>query len=265
MVYKVMLLDDEPWQLKGMNEMIPWDSAGFRVAHALEDPADALSFLSVEKIDVLLTDIRMPGLSGLELMERLRQNNVNTEVIFLSGYAEFSYAQDALRMGAYDYLLKPFNIEEMPAFLKRLRLFLDKKSDIASLILQDRIENKNTGEIQSEGEKLIKVMMEYIENHYAAPLSLKELVRNCNTNITTAERLFRKHLETTFIRYLTRVRIKKARALLCGGNNSIEEICFQVGYEDYFYFNKVFKKETGFTPYRYRKDKSGPGSHHEKE
>jgi two-component system response regulator YesN len=260
MIYKVMLLDDEPWQLKGMKEMIPWDSTGFKVTYTLENPADALLFLSSEKIDVLLTDIRMPGLSGLELMERLRQNNVDTEVIFLSGYAEFSYAQEALRMGAYDYLLKPFNLEEMPSFLEQLRLFLDKKADIASLILQDRIENKITGEIQSDGEKLIKAMMEYIEIHYAAPLSLKELARNCNTNATTTERLFRKYLETTFIRHLTRVRIKKACALLRGGNNSIEEICSQVGYEDYFYFNKVFKKETGFTPYRYRKDKSNPGS-----
>jgi two-component system response regulator YesN len=259
MIYKVMLLDDEPWQLKGMEEMIPWNSAGFKISYALDKPADALKLLSTGRIDVLLSDIRMPGMSGLELLGRLRSGRIDTTVIFLSGYAEFKYAQEAIRMGAYDYLLKPFNLEEMPAFLDRLRLHLDKKSATASLVLKDRIENKKAVEIDSEGEKTVKVMMEYIETHYASPVSLAELARNCNTNTTTAERLFRKHLGTTFIRYLTRVRIKKARALLRAGNNSIEEICSQVGYEDYFYFNKVFKKETGSTPYRYRKNNGEQG------
>jgi YesN/AraC family two-component response regulator len=259
MIYKVMLLDDEPWQLKGMGEMIPWNSAGFRISYALDKPVDALNLLSTGNIDVLLSDIRMPGMSGLELLGRLRSDGIDTAVIFLSGYAEFEYAQEAIRMGAYDYLLKPFNIEEMPAFLDRLRLHLDKKSAVNSLILRDRIENKKETEIDLEGKKTVKAMMAYIDAHYASPVSLAELARNCNTNTTTAERLFKKHLKTTFIRHLTHVRIKMACGLLRAGNESIEEICSQVGYEDYFYFNKVFKKETGSTPYRYRKNKGSQG------
>jgi YesN/AraC family two-component response regulator len=252
-----MLLDDEPWELKGMETMIPWETGGFRVEHALDKPEEALRLLQTEKIDVLLTDIRMPGMSGIELAEKLRGRGIDTEVVFLSGYAEFDYAQRAVKTRAFDYLLKPFNLEEMPAFLDRLRRRLEQNRHINSLIRNDVIMSPRVQDGDYNGKMILKAIVEYLDAHYVSSLTLADVAANCGTNSTSAERLFRKYLGTTFVKYLTTFRITKACELLRTNEElSIEEISVKTGYEDYFYFSKVFKKEMGITPSRYRKNLS---------
>jgi two-component system response regulator YesN len=247
-----MLLDDEPWQLKGMGSMIPWGEGGFEVVYALADPGEALNLLFAEKIDVLLTDIRMPGLSGLELLAKLREKGVGTEVIFLSGHAEFDYARDALKMGAYDYLLKPFNTGEMPAFLAKLREHLAQKEHVDSLIRHDRVINSGKAAEETAEDRLIKALVQFVDLNFSRPISLKDMALHCNTNTTTASRLFKQRMGSGFVKYLTALRIKKAVEYLEKTELSIEEICSRLGYMDYFYFHKVFKKQTGKTPHQCR-------------
>jgi YesN/AraC family two-component response regulator len=196
----------------------------------------------------------MPGMSGIELAEKLRAGDIDTVVVFLSGYAEFGYAQRALKAGAVDYLLKPFNPEDMPLFLDRLRQRIERKRRVDSLIRSDGVLNPRIQDGDHGGRKVLKAVVEYLDAHYASGLTLATVAANCGTNGTSVERLFKKYLDTTFIKHLTALRIGKACELLCTTGESIEEICFRTGYEDYFYFNKVFKKEMGITPYRYRKN-----------
>jgi two-component system response regulator YesN len=247
-----MLLDDEPWQLKGMGSMIPWEEGGFEVAYALDNSAGALEILLSEKIDVLLTDIRMPGLNGLELLASLRAKGIETEVVFLSGYAEFDYAREALKMGAYDYLLKPFDTGEMPAFLAKLREHLARKEHVDSLLRHDRVINSGKTAEETGEDRLIKAMVQFVDLNFSRPISLKDMALHCHTNTTTASRIFKQRMGSGFVKYLTALRIKKAAEYLEKTELSIEEICSHLGYMDYFYFHKVFKKQTGKTPHQYR-------------
>ena len=146
-MYTVMLLDDEPWELKGMRQVFPWEKYGFRVDFVMESSVAALSALANREVDVLMTDIRMPDLNGIELLKAVREKGIDTEVVFLSGYAEFEYARQALKSGAFDYFLKPVGLDETDPFLKRLRARLDEKAHIKSHLLFDRLMN---GEIIPE-------------------------------------------------------------------------------------------------------------------
>lgn len=138
---KVMLLDDELWELRGLKNMLPWEKYGFTVLYALGNPLEALEILQKESIDVLVSDIRMPALDGISLIKKMREMSLDTEVVFVSGYAEFEYAQEALRAGAYDYLLKPVDLELTGSLLARLKKHLEAKRQIKLLQLMDAITN----------------------------------------------------------------------------------------------------------------------------
>jgi two-component system response regulator YesN len=102
---------------------------------------------------------------------------------------------------------------------------------------------------------MIRAMIAFIDGSFTRPIGLNEVAASCHTNITTASRLFKHRLGCGFVQYLTALRIRKAGEYLEKTDLSIEEICSRLGYADYFYFNKVFKKRTGQTPRQYRVQK----------
>lgn len=120
-MYRVIIADDEPWIAYGLVHLIEWELYGFTVCGTAEDGVDALEQCLTLKPDVLISDIRMPGMDGLELLEKLRCKMPDLIVIFVSGYSEFEYAQRAVRLGAFDYLLKPAAAEDLTGLLSRLK------------------------------------------------------------------------------------------------------------------------------------------------
>ena len=108
-MYSVYIADDEMWVIVGLKKRIEKTGLPFQVIGEANNGVMALEEIEKKKPDILFTDIRMPGYSGLELLELLRKKELQTKVILISGYAEFEYAQSAIRNGAYDYLLKPMN------------------------------------------------------------------------------------------------------------------------------------------------------------
>lgn len=126
-MYRVMLVDDEPWTLKGIQETFKWDNYGLNVIGAYESATLALQEILEKKPDVVFTDIRMPILNGMELLNEIRKNELDTEVIIISGFGQFDYAQEAIRQGAFDYILKPVDEEETDILLERLKKRLDQK------------------------------------------------------------------------------------------------------------------------------------------
>lgn len=119
-MFEVLLIDDEPWVLMGLQRIFHWEKHGFHVAAAFSSSLDALAFLQQNHVDVILSDIRMPDLSGLELLQKAKELNPSITFILVSGFADFSYAQTALKSGAYDYLLKPIDHTKIEPFLQRL-------------------------------------------------------------------------------------------------------------------------------------------------
>ncbi|MDF2842776.1 MAG: two component AraC family transcriptional regulator [Herbinix sp.] len=126
-MYRVMLVDDEPWTLKGIQETFRWDNYGLMVVGAYESATLALQEILEKKPDVVFTDIRMPILNGMELLNEIRKHELDTEVIIISGFGQFDYAQEAIRQGAFDYVLKPVDEDETDSLLERLKKKLDQK------------------------------------------------------------------------------------------------------------------------------------------
>ena len=119
---KVLIVDDEPFITQGLSLLIDWEKEGFEIAACLENGKEALQFLEKNEVDLILTDIRMPECSGLELMEKVHEQGLSDAYfIIMSGYDDFGYAQKALRMGCLDYLLKPVDGAELIEILKKIR------------------------------------------------------------------------------------------------------------------------------------------------
>lgn len=481
-MYRVVIVDDEPWVLKGIRNTFKWEELGFQVIAETTDPLFAFEIIREQKPDVVMTDIRMPEISGIDLMRMSRKQGVCSEFIIISGVADFHYAQESMRLGCFDYLLKPLQFEEADALLERLfhhlehacrhkdmelldavqqengvRIkqllenrgfksksnhfhavfissgfkellaqslewikdeehlvikadpnrvillmgcceskysFLLKKVEAANLqdrlvigvsklsacsrdipklieeahmalqssfiysvggVFMNNVENRDvirksvrdicTTIHQHSGEKVslllneipelfrkeragikevtffwnqlvsafghkhgegafpeelhfmdygalvnkfsdledlcmylkrfvkpneeamfqeqglpmnenFKELLEYVNAHYEDELQLKELANKFFINFTYCCDLFRKITNTTFTEYVTRLRMKKAEHLLKESNMTISEICEKVGYKDYYYFNKVFKKCNGITPSTYRKQQT---------
>ncbi len=476
-MFTVFLLDDEPCSLKGIYEIFPWDDYDMDVIGQSLNSMEGLEEILEKKPDVVFTDIRMPELTGIELMKKVKEVREDTEFVLVSGFAEFEYAKNALNLGAFDYILKPLQTEETDKVIKKLFVHLDNKRIVRDTeIFEDmatqgksiyqvfndahkRIKEKyyqpflfyfdkegmykrvkdyiskltdsiyelkpgkdvyffilNTGsalekdienEFQSalgfwagigrthEGDEEISVLIResfygasdrfiyktqgfypykgrnphiiatkldqlkcfikkrmysklieetkilpsffiennlgmedleqlwnqlaakfnqnkafeetdinymdcfqlmnrfetiqsmfnyiketveevvkmkeqhdlshiqaninfkdllaYINDHYKEEIVLKELAGRFHINHTYCSELFRKYVGITFNKYLTSLRMKMARSLLDESSLSVDDVCYKVGYKDYFHFIKVFKKFYGITPSKYKK------------
>lgn len=248
MSYKVFLVDNEEWALIYLKKTLPWEANGFCVAGSAINSVQAVDEILRLRPDVVFTDIRMPELSGLELMSRLQEQGLRCAFIILSGFAEFTYAQTAIRLGAFEYCLKPISPEQGGELLARLRRHLDEASPG---------EDTPAPAGSSENDTLNQ-LLRYIQEHYQEKLRLKDIASRFYLSSGYCSVLFSRYLGKTFPEYLTELRIHKACQLLRGTALSINEIAAQAGIDDYFYFNKVFKRATGLTPSQYRKAENPP-------
>ncbi|MGN0972123.1 MAG: response regulator [Aristaeellaceae bacterium] len=126
-MYRVFLIDDEPWAMVTLELLIDWQSLGFEIAGKVDNARAAWEQIRQQKPDVIITDIRMPGLSGLELLSRIHASALPVEVVLVSAFADFAYAQEAIGKGAFDYLLKPVRSDKLTACIRQLREKLDRR------------------------------------------------------------------------------------------------------------------------------------------
>ncbi|MEC0184659.1 response regulator [Paenibacillus peoriae] len=146
-MYSVMIVDDELFVRKGLIEMIDWESSGFKVIDESDNGEDALAIIQAKKPDLVVTDIRMPVLDGLELIEAVSKLQLETEFVIISGYNDFRYAQQAVRFNVQDYVLKPIDPDDIQKALAKLR---DKLS------AKQRLRDQNRRQM---GEKLIETLL----------------------------------------------------------------------------------------------------------
>ncbi|MDQ0877813.1 YesN/AraC family two-component response regulator [Paenibacillus sp. V4I3] len=142
-MYSVLIVDDEPWVANGLKALIDWENLGYTVIGEAHDGVQAMAAIEEKEPDVVISDIRMPGFNGIQLLERIRLQGLQTKVILISGYAEFEYAQKALRLGAFDYLLKPVDRNKLTETLLRLKTKLadkHKANNELDLLLEDLFE-----------------------------------------------------------------------------------------------------------------------------
>ncbi|MBQ1573738.1 MAG: response regulator, partial [Clostridiales bacterium] len=118
---KVMLVDDEPYILQGLQVLIDWESGGFEITKLCSNGKEALKYLKENDVDLVISDIKMPEMSGLELLETVKKEKIsNAEFVLLTGYDDFAYTQKAIRNGCLDYILKPVEEEELISVLRKV-------------------------------------------------------------------------------------------------------------------------------------------------
>ena len=241
----VILVDDEYWPLKGLERIFDWEKHGYIVTGSFEDPFKALHAIENEKPDLVLTDIRMPGMDGIELIRQAKDAGALCVFVIISGYSEFEYAREALKCGAFDYLLKPVSYADAEALIIRIDEYfagLDKKAGETS-----------PESVPETSNEQFNSLLQYMRTHYAEHLQLKELAKKFYLNPTYCSELFNKKLGISFSRYLNQLRINHCCTLLRTSAKSVEEIADQTGFADSTHFHKIFKSITGVTPGHYRK------------
>lgn len=238
-MYRTFIVDDEMWIIISLKKLIEKSELPFRVIGEANNGVAALEEIENKKPDVLFTDIRMPGYNGLELMQKLNEKGFDTKVIFISGYAEFEYAQSALRMGAFDYLLKPIDQDKLQEVLERIISEIEKPME---------------GFKEEINLSVIHQIINEIKTNYTENISLTGLSEKYGISISHLSTMVKDQLHLSFSDYIASKRIQKAKELLADQSLSIDIIAERVGYSDYFYFTKVFKKNTGISPSKYRKN-----------
>lgn len=246
-MYKVIIADDEYMIKKSLTVMIDSSPFNFKVVGTAEDGKEAMDLIKVYNPDLLVTDIRMPLVDGLELIHQLQDENVSTEAIVVSGYGEFEYAQKAIRLGAADYLLKPIKVDLVQEALRRVSEKLQTRP-------QKKIQSDDsTSQLKNLSPK-IKHAIQYIENHYKDDkLSLPKVAEHIEFSTAYFSRTFKDEIGKSFVHYLTELRMEKAKDILKNPYNKSYEVAYSVGYIDYPHFSKAFKKYYGLSPSEYRK------------
>ena len=237
-MYTIFLADDEIWVSMGLKKMIGRSGAAFQVIGEASDGVTAFDEIRRLRPDLLLADIRMPGLNGIELLKKIRENGLDTRVVLVSGYAEFSYAQEAVRLGASDYLLKPVEEEELRNVLRKI----DEELGGAGA---------DGGDAELPPTVLDRVIRE-IQERYTENISLSGLAEKYHLSPARLSGLLKNRLGLTFSEYLSAKRIQYAKELMRDESLSTAAIAEMCGYNDYFYFTKVFKKVAGMSPGKYR-------------
>ncbi|WP_405112970.1 response regulator [Paenibacillus sp. FSL K6-1217] len=148
-MYKVIIVDDESWAIRGIRSAFDWEQYGFEISGQFTSAYQAWEAIVTQEPDLVFTDIRMPEISGLDLMKRARARGIDTEFVIISGYAEFEYAQEALRFGALDYFLKPLDVDMADTFLAKIALHFSRRSAARNYLLLDALTSADEEEIRS--------------------------------------------------------------------------------------------------------------------
>ncbi|MGI6107018.1 MAG: response regulator transcription factor [Lachnospiraceae bacterium] len=255
-MYRTVIIDDEKWVIKSLIASLghPDD---IEIIGECSDGISGMRFLRDEKPDLAFVDVRLPGMTGLEILEAARREGLPTLFIVISAYAEFSYAQSAMLNSAIGYCLKPFSRRELTETLNKARSLLAKRDAAGN---QKKAAPSPAVPVPEAAvrNRAVARMIDYINSHYMEDISIQTLADLCSINANYAGQLFRQKTGHTFSSYLTSVRVEHAVPLLRDTDMPISLVAASVGYQDYFYFAKVFKKATGVTPSSYRKDTDLP-------
>ena len=235
----VYIVDDEVWITLGLKKLLERINADTWVVGTANNGLTAREEIAHFRPDVVFTDIRMPGLSGLELLQEIHRISPETKVVIITGYAEFSYAKEALKHHAYDYLLKPIKEEELAKVINSIR--------------NNQTEDDEKEDEEPVYDKTIDNVIRDIREHYMEDISLTMLADKYGVSTGHMSNMIKERLQVGFSDYISSLRMQRAKELLRDESMSIQEIAEIVGYNDYFYFTKAFKKVVGISPSKYRK------------
>ena len=245
----VLVSDDEESIQKGLKKLINSFDLNLKVKDTVDNGKDALSYIFKHKPEIVIMDINMPLLSGLEVIEKTREKNLDTIFIIISGYDSFSYAQKAVELGVSMYLLKPLKIDKLKkALIKALK-------EYENIGLNDPSNNESKDINYVDSDPVINSIQFIHSNYMDKDLSLAMLSKKFYISTSKLSRGIKKETGYTFSEYLNKYRVDKSKELLVKSKDiMIVEIADLVGYSSQHYFSRIFKEEVGISPVLYREN-----------
>lgn len=252
-MYKVVIIDDEPIIVEGLTTGMSWSKWDCQVVATAGDGVEGRDAIMEYRPHIIVSDISMPGLSGLEMIVGLKSELENMEICILTGYRDFDYAQQAIRLGVTRFLLKPSNMSELEEAVDIMVSNLKKKNITGneqkeSLHSEEKVESKANCFIVNNAIK-------YMENNYSKKITLADVADKTFVSQWHLSKLLNKHTGQSFSELLNKIRINQAKKLLKDPSLRIGEIAEAVGFLDMAHFSRVFKKQAGISANEYRNTK----------
>jgi len=248
---RIVVAEDEELIRNNLVKKIESYDPALRVVHAAEDGKSALNYIRECSADLIVTDIRMPVMDGLELIKSLQSHFPHVRKIISTGYADFEYARQAVRYEVSDYLLKPIKSAELQKAIARVKLSIDGEK--AGFKRSSEV-FKPQGAGSATPEEVVGQVREFLRENFAREISLEDISRRFNFTSSYLSKIFIKHAGEAPSKYLISLRINEAKYLLANHPElSVKEVAERVGYPDQFYFSRLFKQTTGSTPKEYQK------------
>ena len=247
-MYKVVIIDDEPIIVEGLSKAVPWEKWDCYVAATAESGQSGVEIIQKENPDILFSDIRMPGMDGLAMIAALKSEHPHMQIAILTGFRDFEYAREAIRLGVTRFLLKPSKMEEL--------------EEAVSVMVQNLSHMKERTEdgkaVQEEPEEtaagsfIAQNAVKYIEENYMEKLKLSDVADHVYVSQWHLSNILNQHVEKSFSDILNQTRIEKAKELLWEPSLRIGDIAEKVGFLDMAHFSRVFKKFTGLSANEFR-------------
>ena len=281
-MYKVAIVDDEPVIVRGLTKMIPWESYNCRVVGTAGDGQEGMKLIREQKPDILISDICMPGIDGLTMIAGMKSEFGHMQITILTGFRDFDYAQQAIRLGVTRFLLKPSKMDELEEAVRVMIENLEKQGITGKEDGTDEGVGENTPKAEGnregeegkekaepsegkEGEEtdspascfIVKNALAYIEENYREKLKLSDVADQIYVSQWHLSKLLNKHTGQNFSEILNTIRIEKAKELLKDPSLRIGDIAEKVGFLDVAHFSRVFKKQAGISANEYRNTKLG--------
>ena len=255
-MFRLLIADDEHYIRTGL-QSLDWASVGVEVCAVTDNAINAIQEIFRQMPDIVLSDVKMPGMSGIEFATKMKKINPDCIFVFFSAYAEFSLVKAALGVQAFDYILKPSDPQEILDCIKRAteKLCLAKESQGATAG-----ENKPYAFEAFEIDEFLAVkneqaakIMQFIKSNYEGECTLGEASNSLNYSSAHINRILKKNTGRTFHEVLMAVRLFKSREYILNTDMRVSDIAERVGISDQRYFSQVFKRAFGSSPLSYRK------------
>lgn len=246
MGYRIIIIDDEKEISSGFAQFFPWAKLGFSVVKQFTNARAALDFLSATSVDVIVSDIVMPEMSGIDLARAVSQMKLQPRplIVLFTAYNEFTYAQQAIEYGCSNYILKSSGYDELIASFSKLKKKLDESHNV---VAEKKSHNK---------DKIIRMIQEYVLAN-PATANLEEAAAVVYLSPSYTSRYYKQKTGISFMDYVMQNRMELAAEMLLDIRYKIYDISALIGYNNPYNFTRSFKRYYGFTPRDYRLKKLG--------
>lgn len=244
-MYKVIIIDDEEIICEGLKKVFPWEQYHCEVVATATDARSGSMAVQRYCPQILFTDIKMPNIDGLTMLEGLKGEFPEMQITVLTGFRDFEFARRAIAIGVTRFLLKPSKMHEIEDAVNAMIANLEKASGKQADISHENMHSQNLSVI-------VKNALSYIETHYTEKLTLSDIAENVFVSPWYLSKMLNKHTGKSFTDLLHQARIGKAKQLLISTNYKIGMVSELCGFNDIASFSKTFKKIENISPNEYR-------------